>query len=77
MSDWIRVDERTPRTYETGDWDGKRSDLVLLVTEFDDIKVGRLYEGFMDGVHFKEWADGDSWTIDERIIKWLPIPSIY
>lgn len=72
---WIKVEESLPNTYQTGDWDGKRSDLVLAVNEYEDYILARLYEGFMDGGHFQEWADDKDYTLNHKVLAWMKIPN--
>jgi hypothetical protein len=64
----------TPIAYETGDWDGKRSDEVVAVDDIGRKHIARVYEGIMDGSEFKDWVDGDDYIIDREIIKWLSLP---
>lgn len=64
----------TPITYETGVWDGKRSEEVLVVDDIGRKMVARLYEGTTDGSHFKEWYDNEDYGVDREIVKWLSIP---
>ena len=63
-----------PITYETGVWDGKRSEEVLVVDDIGRKMVARLHEGTMDGSHFKEWYDNEDYCINREIVKWLSIP---
>lgn len=63
-----------PIAHETGDWDGKRSDEVLAVDDIGRKIVARLYEGKMDGSHFKDWYDSEGFSIEREIVKWLSIP---
>lgn len=63
-----------PIAYETGNWDGKRSDEVLVVDDIGRKMVARLYEGTMDGSNFKDWYDNEDYSIEREIVKWLNIP---
>jgi len=73
--EWKYIENNeTPITYETGVWDGKRSEEVLVVDDIGRKMVARLYEGAMDGSHFKEWYDNEDYCINREIVKWLSIP---
>ncbi len=73
--EWKYIENNeTPITYETGVWDGKRSEEVLVIDDIGRKMVARLYEGTMDGSHFKEWYDNEDYCIDREIIKWMSIP---
>lgn len=56
---WISVEERLPIAWETGNWDGKRSDFVNIKTKDGLLGIGRIYRGFIDGAEFNDWYDSD------------------
>ena len=56
---WIQSKDKTPLAYQTGGWDGKRSDFVLAKTSYGDILIARVYEGFLDGNNFLDWYDSN------------------
>lgn len=68
---WVRVEDGTPICYQTGDWDGKRSELVLCENS-KGYHVALVYEGVMDGAKFSDWFDKDDWSI-ETPFRWKPI----
>lgn len=70
-SGWISVEDRLPICYQTGDWDGKRSELVLCENS-KGYHIAVLYEGVMDGCKFSDWFDKDDCSI-ETPFKWKPI----
>lgn len=72
LQDWKDVETEMPITYETGDWDGKRSDEVVVEDNNGKKHVARLYEGFMDGSAFSEWFENDDWAINEPV-RWLSL----
>ena len=63
-----------PTTYETGDWDGKRSDFVVVKTDRDEYLIARLYSGFMDGSSFNDWYTGDDYTVQGNVVGWSELP---
>jgi hypothetical protein len=72
--EWKYTKDETPITYETGDWDGKRSDKVVVINESGTAYIARLYEGFMDGSEYKDWIDSNDYMI-YNIVKWFPLPT--
>ncbi len=69
MSKWFNVNEKMPIVYETGDWDGKRSDFVLVECRNQTFDVGRVYEGTIDGSYFCDFFDKDDNNIQD-IVRW-------
>jgi hypothetical protein len=63
-----------PIAYETGEWDGKRSDEVIAVDDIGRKIIARVYTGIMDGSEFIDWVDIDGNIIDRPIVKWFKIP---
>lgn len=72
-SEWISCKKEIPLTYETGDWDGKRSDLVLVGDIEGKVKIGRVYEGVLDGNKFFDWYDEDNNDLMIVPYKWKKI----
>jgi len=71
--DWISTKDQTPLCYQTGEWDGKRSDIVLCVDKNGGIHLAQCYEGFMDGSEFFEWYDKDDFELCVEIVRWVEI----
>ena len=71
--DWKNVQKQKPYCWETGDWDGKRSDIVLCVDEVDNNHLAHCYEGCIDGCHFFEWYDKDDFELQVEIAYWVSI----
>jgi hypothetical protein len=69
---WIPVEEETPLAYETGGWDGKRSDFVLAKNKWGNVYIARTYEGIIDGSKFCDFAEKDD-SIISNIVEWRPI----
>jgi len=66
-----------PNAWETGNWDGKKTDRLLVLTKGKDIKIGVCYIGFMDGSDFEEWSSDDGYFINDEVIAWMPLPEIF
>jgi len=62
---WISVESKTPIAYKTGNWDGMKSDPVFTKNDkTGEYHVGVMYEGYLDGNHFKDWYDLNDYEID-------------
>jgi len=70
--EWIKVTDEMPICYETGNWDGKRSDFVLAKDDDGDWYKARVYEGIMDGNHYADWFSSEDYEL-VNIIEWKPI----
>lgn len=68
------IKKELPCVYETGSWDGKRSDLVVLKLDNDEYAIGRLYSGFIDGSEFNDWYNSDDMTLNGNVIEWANLP---
>lgn len=70
---WISVEDEMPIAYKTGVWDGQKSDLVLTYNAVDDTHcIATLYEGYLDGNHFKDWYHVDDFEIPTPT-HWKPL----
>lgn len=69
---WILVEEELPIAYETGNWDGKRSDFVLAKNIHGNWFKARTYQGVMDGYEFCDFVD-DTDMVVSNIVSWRPI----
>lgn len=66
---WVKVREKLPSCYESGEWDGLRSEEIIFMCENGDKYVGRLYSGFIDGSHFNDFTDISSFVIP-NVTEW-------
>lgn len=71
MKHWIKTEEKLPHAWETGSWDGRRSDEVFIKDENGSYFVGRYYD-FLDG--YTEWYDRDDNSLKYKITEWMEIP---
>lgn len=54
-SKWISVNDQTPNCFKSGDWDGLKSE-PLLVKDKDGIcHIGEMYQGVLDGNKFADF----------------------
>ena len=70
---WKLVRDSKPICFKEGDWDGKRSDIVLCVDKNGEEHLAHCYEGFMDGTHFFEWYDKSDFGLQVEVIYWTEI----
>jgi len=61
-----------PNCYQSGNWDGLRSDFALVETKDGNYHVARMYAGRMDGFEYADWSDQNDFEID-NVIRWKPI----
>jgi hypothetical protein len=71
--EWISVKDRLPICFESGNWDGLRSDLVLVIDSKGDMFVALVYNGFMDGSEFTNWYNKTDYELNE-ITHWQKLP---
>ncbi|HFK5563467.1 TPA: hypothetical protein ACGZ9C_003135 [Elizabethkingia anophelis] len=74
---WNSVKDKMPLAYKTGDWDGKKSDPILVMGEDDKYRVATYYEGYMDGTHFQEFYDDGEYLINKEVTHWLEISDFH
>ena len=68
---WIPVEEELPICYESGDWDGRRSDFVLVKTLDGGWYKAKLYSGTIDGSEFNDWVNENDNLLN--VIYWRPM----
>lgn len=76
---WFDCSEKLPLCTETGDWDGKKSELIIGETITGKKFLGCCYEGFMDGNSFFDWYQVDEinhndWLVNDTVVRWINIP---
>lgn len=69
---WIKVDDRLPHAYQTGNWDGKKSDEVLAEDKNGKKYIAVLYSGFLDGDDFNDWYNNNDYEIKD-VVRWCEI----
>lgn len=75
---WFDCSEKLPLCTETGDWDGKKSELIIGETITGKKFLGCCYEGFMDGSSFFDWYQVDEinhndWLVNDTVVRWMNI----
>lgn len=69
---WYKLENKKPIATESGAWDGLRSDKILVATRMQTIHIARMYEGTMDGSHFRNFYDDRDFEIN-HVILWAEI----
>ena len=72
---WKDVNKTLPNCWEDGEWDGKRSDFVIVELDTGVRKIARLYKGIIDGHEFTDWVGTDDYDFGgDMVVKWCEIP---
>ena len=69
---WHKLENKKPIASQSGDWDGLKSDKVLVATRFRKIYIATLYEGTLDGSKFSQFYDETDGEID-YVIFWTEL----
>ena len=68
---WEGFESHQPICYETGEWDGYKSDIILCKNKNDEnIFIAECYEGILDGSPFFHVCNGDDSVICEENYEW-------
>jgi len=70
---WIRIEQRKPIALQSGDWDGLKSEPVLVIDKDGKHHVAVMYEGNLDGSYFYEFCDDRDFEV-KNVICWMEIP---
>lgn len=69
---WIPIEEELPICFESGEWDGKRSEFVLVKHSNSNWRKGRIYSGILDGHKYNDWYDENDYELG-NITHWRPV----
>ena len=71
-NEWTDINKRKPLAFEKGDWDGLKSELILVKDILGQIFVATMYEGVLDGSEFCNfYTTNDFELINVQL--WKPI----
>lgn len=70
---WINVKSKTPPCYQSGHWDGLKSDRMLVYANGETFSA-TAYEGFLDGSKYLEFYDFTGLELNQ-VTHWMPLPS--
>lgn len=71
---WYKLKDRKPIATQTGCWDGRKSDKILVATRNETIHVVEMYEGTLDGSEFCEFYDANDFEVF-NVVLWAEIDS--
>jgi hypothetical protein len=69
---WVSVEDKGPLCWESGNWDGLKSDIVLVYSNEITIPA-TAYEGFLDGSKYLNFYDYRDCEITKPT-HWMPLP---
>ena len=69
---WNDVTKKKPLAYQSGGWDGLKSDKVLVCTRSGKYHIAEMYSGAMDGHEFNDFYDDRDFEI-ENVAFWTEI----
>lgn len=70
---WTFLKDKEPTGYETGNWDGKKTDTLIVCDKNDRLYIAIAYVGHMDGGAFCDFYTLDDFEIND-VVKWMPAP---
>jgi hypothetical protein len=69
---WYKLENKKPIATESGDWDGLKSDKVLVATRMQTMHIATMYVGTMDGSQFMDFYDDRDFEI-KHVTMWAEI----
>jgi len=69
---WIDIKRQKPNCFESGNWDGLRSNFVLVFDKNGNYSIARAYEGVVDGNKYFEFYDSNDFEIF-NVIFWAKL----
>ena len=69
---WINIKDHTPIGVDRGDWDGLRTEWLLVQNRKEEYHVARAYVGTMDGAEFCYFTDNLGYEV-ENVMFWTLI----
>lgn len=73
---WNKIEDKKPIAVESGDWDGLRSDKILVCTRSRQYHVAVMYQGVLDGSEFCDFYDDRDFEID-HVLYWTEIDAAF
>lgn len=75
--EWIYIKKEKPICTETGNWDGKKSDEIIVKDFRGKHHIAVCYQGFMDGSDFCDFYTTDAECEIEGVMFWSKIPETF
>lgn len=73
---WYDIKNKRPIATESGNWNGLKSDKIIVCTRSGKYHIAVMYEGILDGSEFCEFYDDRDFEI-ETVTHWAEIDSPY
>jgi len=74
---WILIEKEKPICTQTGNWDGKKSDEILVKDFRGKHYIAVCYQGFMDGSEFCDFYTVDGEYQIDSVLYWSKIPETF
>lgn len=71
---WKLFDSIKPMCTQRGDWDGKKSDKILIRDYKGEYKIATCYDVIINGYHCFDLYDDKDFEITSEVILWTYIP---
>jgi hypothetical protein len=69
---WINIKDHTPIGVDRGDWDGLRTEWLLVQNRKEEYHVARAYVGTMDGAEFCSFEDNLGYEVED-VVFWTRV----
>ena len=73
---WKKLIDETPIATESGDWDGLKSEALIVIDEGGTRYIAVMYEGIIDGSEFIYFQNEGSGYYIDNVVHWAYIPPI-
>ena len=73
MPFWNKVSERKPNSFNSGNFDGLKSEKIFFADTLGNVYVGECYQGVLDGSEFCDFVDQYDDEIFD-VVLWAEIP---
>lgn len=70
---WNNINKTEPNAWETGDWDGSRTDFLLVLDKKGIAHIARAYQNIYQEESYFEWYDKEEYEV-ENVNFWMEIP---
>ena len=71
---WFDIEKHKPLAWETGEWDGSRTDFMLVFTNKNEIFKARAYENIIGATNSLDWYDERDNDIKGIVTHWQKLP---
>lgn len=75
--EWNNINKEKPLCTQTGDWDGKKSDEIIVRDFKGNHYLVFCYQGFIDGSDFCDFYTSQNDYQIEGVLFWSLIPDVF